>query len=394
MRLLIAHNEYGSMSGEENALRALAGLFESHGHRIDWFLRSSAEIQTLWSKARAFASGFHSASAVSELRELLKRKSFDAALVQNIYPFLSPSIFPVFKEFNIPVVMRCPNYRLFCPNGLHLSHGEICERCIGGREYWCAIRNCEGSLFKSAGYALRNAVARITGRILKNVDLFIVLSEFQRQRFIAGGISPEKLVILPNIAPTSSNPLSKDPGDLVTFVGRISPEKGIEDFVDVARMFPDIPFAVAGAHDRMPELAKKSPSNIHWKGFITGRDLDELFQQSRMLVFPGRWFEGFPNVVAKAMGVGKPVIATRLGALPEIVGHERTGLLFDPGNIVQMARYVRRLYDNPNECLTMGKEGRKKAEAEYSQGAIYQKLSNIFEGLSLKNNLSLGKISS
>jgi glycosyltransferase involved in cell wall biosynthesis len=394
MRLLIAHNEYGSMSGEEHALRALAGLFESYGHRIDWFLRSSADIKAFYSKARAFAAGFHSASAVKELRELLKRQSFDAVLVQNVYPFLSPSIFPILKEFNIPVVMRCPNYRLFCPNGLHLSHGEICERCLGGREYWCVLRNCENSLFKSAGYALRNAAARITERIVKNVDLFIVLSVFQRQRFIAGGIPPEKLEILPNIATASSSPLSKDPGNLVTFVGRISPEKGIEDFVNVARMFPDIPFAVAGNHEQMPELINQSPANIHLKGFVTGRDLDELFQQSRMLVSPGKCFEGFPNVVAKAMGMGKPVIATRLGALPEIVGHERTGLLFDPGNIEQMARYVRRLYDNPNECLAMGIEGRKKAEAEYSQGAIYQKLSNIFEGLSFKNNLSLGKISS
>jgi glycosyltransferase involved in cell wall biosynthesis len=379
MRFLIAHNQYGAMSGEEHALGAIAGLLEQNGHQVHWFLRSSAHIQGFGEKAGAFFSGIHSFAAERALREFLKGHHVDAALVQNLYPFLSPSIFPVFREFSIPVVMRCPNYRLFCPSGLHLSRGEICERCLGGKEFWCVARNCEGSRFKSLGYAVRNAAARIGGRIINHVGLFIVLSEFQRKRFIAGGIPPEKLEILPNIAPAGKKPNSDDPGDRVSFVGRISPEKGIQDFVAAATRLPEIPFAVAGNHDRMPGLKKKAPANVQWMGFLRGTDLDAFYRRSRILVFPGKWFEGFPNVIASAMGAGKPVIASRLGAVPEIVEHGRTGLLFAAGNITEMTEHIHRLYADPSECLSMGHAGRIKAETCYSGAAVYRRLMGIVE---------------
>ncbi len=371
MRFLIAHNQYGAMSGEERALEAIAGLLEQNGHQIKWFLRSSAQIQGLREKAGAFFSGIHSFAAARALREFLKNNRIEAALVQNLYPFLSPSILPVFKEFKIPVVMRCPNYRLFCPNGLHLSRGEICERCLGGKEYWCVIRDCENSLFKSLGYAARNAAARIGGRIGDYVDVFIVLSEFQRHRFIAGGIPPEKITVIPNIAPIAEKASGDDPGRLVSFVGRISPEKGIEDFLAAAERLPHIPFAVAGNIKRMPDVKHASPRNVRWMGFLQGEHLDEFYRTSRILVFPGKWFEGFPNVIASAMGAGKPVVASRLGAIPEIVDHDRTGLLFAPGRVDELTECIRDLYENPDQCRSMGRAGRVKAEACYGGGVVY-----------------------
>ena len=379
MKILFLHNEYGAVSGEEHALRAIADLLVTNGHRVDWFLRSSADIQGLGGKTRAFFSGIHSLRAVSDLEAFLRRQPVDAALVQNLYPFLSPSILPLFKKFGIPVLMRCPNYRLFCPTGLHLSHGEVCERCLGGREYWCVIRNCENSLFKSMGYALRNTAARLTRRIVDNVSLFIVLSEFQKRRFVAGGVPPERLEILPNIAPVNEKSSSNDQGVLVSFVGRVSPEKGIADFVSAAVRMPEIPFAVAGGLDRMPDLPKRSPRNIRWLGFLSGNALDDFYRQSRILVFPGKWFEGFPNVITQAMMAEKPVVASRMGSIPEIVDHGRTGLLFQPGNIAELTAHIQRLYADPAKCLSMGSAGRFKAEIYYSRQAVYARLMEIID---------------
>ena len=378
--------------GEEHALKLIARLLEENGHRVNWFLRSSETIQGINGKTRAFFAGIHSPKAVKDLRAFLRRQTFDIALVQNLYPFLSPAILPVFREFGIPVLMRCPNYRLFCPNGLHLSRGEICEKCLNGREYWCIIRNCEKDLLKSTGYALRNAAARLTHRILNNVSLFIVLSEFQRQRFIAGGIPSDQLAILPNVAPTTAESPFADPGELVSFVGRISPEKGIEDFVAAAARLPEIPFAVAGDFSRIPMLPGNSPKNIRWLGFLKGNDLDSLYEQSRILVFPGRWFEGFPNVIARAMAAGKPVIASRLGAIPEIVEHGRTGLLFEAGMSTQLAESIQELYADPAKCRAMGNAGRIKAETQYSRNTVFLRLMEIIDRtLSLhhleKNNI-------
>jgi glycosyltransferase involved in cell wall biosynthesis len=255
----------------------------------------------------------------------------------------------------------------------------VCEKCLGGKEYWCVVNNCENSLVKSLGYAVRNAAARISRRIVDNVDLFLVLSEFQKQRFMAGGIEENQLKILPNMVPVNGGEPSDEPGDLVSFVGRISPEKGIEDFLAAAENLPDIRFAVAGNFEQMPGVRERAPKNVQWKGFLQGEDLASFFRQSRVLISPSLCFEGFPNVIASAMAAGKPVIASRLGAVPEIVDHERTGLLFPPGNVAELTACIHRLYDDPDECSRLGQAGQEKAETRYSREAVYGILMDIID---------------
>ena len=112
--------------------------------------------------------------------------------------------------------------------------------------------------------------------ILDNVTIFIVLSEFQKQRFIAGGIPEDRIEILPNIAPKMDEiESSNSEGDAISFVGRVSPEKGILEFLDAARKLPKYRFVVAGSTDAMPEVTKLAPSNVEFRGFLRGKELDE-----------------------------------------------------------------------------------------------------------------------
>ena len=178
--------------------------------------------------------------------------------------------------------------------------------------------------FKSAGYALRGWAARLSRGILDNVNTFIVLSEFQRQRFIAQGISPERIEILPNMTPAVADRASVRQCDgaseggasvprydsisvsggateapkhrstetpkhrntetpsptPIAFVGRASPEKGIEDFVEAARRLPDLPFAVAGATERMPWLVTKARPIYAGSGFSRERTLTDFYSES------------------------------------------------------------------------------------------------------------------
>jgi glycosyltransferase involved in cell wall biosynthesis len=392
VKLLIAHNEYARQSGEEYALGSLADLLIRHDHCVVWHRRSSAKIGcSVGGKTKAFFTGLANPWAGRQMETALDREKPDLALIQNLYPMLSPSILTACKKRGTPVLLRCPNYRLFCPNGLHLSHDEICERCLGGKEYWCILRNCEGNLFKSSGYALRNAVARISRRILDNVDIFIVLSEFQKRRFIEQGIPEERLEILPNTAPNiesegifpfvseKKNFPAKSSGEWVGFVGRISPEKGIEDFIAAARELPDIPFAVAGSTERMPEAVAQSPKNVQWEGFLQGKQLDDFYRRCRIVAIPSRCFEGFPNVATHAMMMRRPVIASRIGALPEIVEDGKTGILFEAGNVEELASKILSLYRDPEQCRVLGNAGQIKAESEYGPEVVYERLMGIFE---------------
>lgn len=380
MRVLFAHNEYGRPSGEEDAVRAIAALLEASGHEIGWFLRSSSEIRSVGDHAAAFLLGIYNPRSSDRIAAVLRNARFDVVQVQNLYPFLSPSILGACNRARVPVVMRCPNYRIFCPTGLHLSNGEICERCLGGREYWCVFRNCEKNLFKSLGYAVRNASARITRSILNGVGTFIVLSEFQKRRFAEGGIPLDRLAVLPNILP-QVNGLAGNGGlgESVTFVGRCSPEKGIEDFVAAARRLPHLNFAVAGATDRVPALVASSPPNVRWCGALPEKALNELYARSRVLVFPFRWFEGFPNVITRAMALGKPVIAARIGAVPEIVEDGETGLLFETRNVDDLVSKIETLHPDARRCAEMGQAGLRKAQAQYSPAAVYARLMEIYQ---------------
>ena len=375
------HNDYAKPSGEEHAVQNIANALKSGGHHVSWLRASSAVIgDAVSQRVKAFFSGIYSVGSRKRMERLLDGGAFDLVQVQNLYPFLSPSVLGPCRSRDLPVVMRCPNYRLFCPNGLHLSHGQVCERCLSGREWQCVLQNCLDSRFKSAGYAIRNAVARMTGMILDNVTVFVVLSEFQKQRFMESGIPAERIEILPNIAPKMTGLDGNRPGgDAVSFVGRVSPEKGILEFLDVARKLPKNRFMVAGSTDAMPEITKSVPGNVEFKGFLRGKELDEIFYQSRLLVFPSLWFEGFPNVVAHAMACGKPVVATRLGALTEIVDDGKTGLLYDPAHKEDLVQKIEFLWNKPELCAEMGEAGREKARAEYSEEKFYSRLMAIYE---------------
>jgi glycosyltransferase involved in cell wall biosynthesis len=379
MQILFAHNEYGAPSGEEQAVGSISRLLEAKGHTVFPLIRSSREIEGFGQKARAFFSGVYSFEARRQMANALDQHHPNLVQVQNLYPYLSPSIFKPCRQRGVPIVMRCPNYRLFCPSALHLSHGQVCERCLGGKEYWCVLQNCENDRFKSLGYALRNAVARITRSILDNISIFIVLSQFQKQRFIQAGIPADRLEILPNMVPQIAATGTEQPGDLVTFVGRASPEKGISDFVATARRLPDLPFAVAGAADRVPELVASSPPNVQWVGFLKQKELNQICLRSRILVFPFRWFEGFPNVLTQAMALQRPVLAARIGAVPEIVDDGRTGLLFDMGNVEDLVTKLRALYGDLPRCREMGAAGRAKAFSTYSSERVYTRLMEIYQ---------------
>lgn len=382
MHICFAHNDYGSFSGEEEAVEKLSGLLASRGHRLSWLRRSSAVIGDSFAmKARALASGVYSRAARTEMAGLLARERPELVQVQNLYPFLSPSILLACRDAGVPVVMRCPNYRLFCPSGLHLREGRICDDCLGpGREWHCLRHNCEGSWPKSAGYAVRNAVARTTGMITEHVARFIVLSKFQMQRFIAAGIPASRLAVLPNVAPVPATAPPAPPRDgVVAYIGRLSREKGIGELVEAARRLPHVRFAAAGSvSPDVQAIVAAAPENFRLLGFVSGAALDRLMEESRMVVSPSLCFEGFPNAIVRAMGHARPVVATRLGGVPEIVADGETGLLCDPADAAALATCIRRLWDDPAACEAMGAAGRERASREYSEERVYGVLMEIY----------------
>ncbi len=378
MKILIAHNRYGTFSGEEYSVETIARLLERKGHRVSMHMKSSAELSgSIRKKIGAGLSGIYSFRARAEITRKLGECRFDIVQLQNVFPLLSPSILGPIKRAGIPIVMRCPNYRLFCPIGLHMYRGAVCERCLGrGGESWCVLRNCCKSVPKSLGYAVRNAVARVSGVFKRHVTLFMVASQFQKQRFIAGGIDEDRIEVIHNtdLMVTRGSPEAAKQGDMVSFVGRLSEEKGIYEMVKVAEMLPRYRFGIAGDASRMNGWVVDAPSNVRFFGFISGAELSRFYQQTRILVYPSLCYEGFPNVLVRAMAAGKAIICSRVGGLPEIIEHGVTGLLVEPGNRKELAAGIKYLWNNPEICRQMGRNARNKALSRYSPDRLYERL--------------------
>ena len=389
MKILFIHNSYSEKtpSGEEHASRELAALLEEHGHEVRWFKRSSDDVRA--SRILTVASffiGIYNPFIKKELAKIIEEFKPDVAQVQNLYPLISSSIFGVLKKYSIPVVMRCPNYRLFCPSGLSLNRqGVVCEQCWGkGHEWWCIQGNCENSMPKSVGYALRNCFNRLTGKIKKGVDVFIVQSEFQKRKFMRQGIPEHKIGILPGISPNVTTSCDVYMGDWVSFVGRVSTEKGIYEFIEAARLNPTIPFKVAGSLDANFEKPQNLPSNIEFVGFVKGSALDDFYLRSRIIVVPSKWYEGFPNVILRGFLHNRPVVTTNIGAMQSIVESGVNGTLVEPGSIEDLSRAIKELYPQIDVCRKYGEAGRNKALSAYSREQIYEYLIEIYD--QAKNN--------
>ena len=381
MKVLLVHNAYGVFSGEEAVVRDIRGLLLAQGHKVLSFERSSTEIGFMrFGSLKAFLSGIYNPWSRRRFRDFIKETKPDIIHIHNLFPLISPSILAEAKKANLPVVMTVHNYRLICPTGLHFSHGEICERCSGGQEQHCILHNCENSIVKSAGYAMRNWWARKQRYYLDNVSMFACLTEFQKKRLVSAGFEAERMEILPNMVQT---PIASDAmdggGEYVGYVGRLSPEKGISVLVHAARLCRDVPFTAAGAYDRMADLSSQVPENFTLLGHCDRRALADFYSKAKIIVLPSVCFEGFPTILVEAMLLGKPIICSNIGGLPEIVDDEVTGLLVKPGDADELAQKIRYLWNNPELCMRMGEAGREKALREYSEGRYYKRLMDIYQ---------------
>jgi glycosyltransferase involved in cell wall biosynthesis len=341
---------------------------------------------SLKGKLRAFTSGIYSPSAYRFIAELIKQENPNVAHVHNLYPLFSPSVLVACQRAGVPVVMTYHNYRLTCPIGTHFNDNNVCELCLEGREYRCVLKNCRGNIFESIALAMRSGFARVMGFYHNNVTIFIALTEFSKNLLIAAGIDDNRIVVIPNCVPLPDSPAHPSNGKYAAYVGRISSEKGIDTLLSVLAQLPDLLVQLAGNGPDLPKLRVGAPENTNFLGPLDYLHLSNFYRKARFVIVPSLWFEGCPMVLMEAMSYGLPVIASKIGGLPEIVEDGVTGLLFEPGNSEDLANKMKLLWHNPSLCNKMGQAGREKAIREYSEDAYYKRLMKVYEEAVLSNN--------
>ncbi|MBP3294716.1 MAG: glycosyltransferase family 4 protein, partial [Clostridia bacterium] len=326
-----------------------------------------------------FFSGIYSPVGVKGMRDVLHREKPDVVNIHNLYPFISPAALFECKKAGVPVVMTIHNFRLICPTGLFMRNGEPCEYCLSkGNEWGCVKYNCEHSLMKSVGYAARNAVARITGAYAKCVDRFACITEFQRQKLIAAGFDPEKIVVIPN-AIDSPAERKISVGKYVAYSGRLSREKGVDLIIEVARRHPEIPFRFAGAV-RDAAMVNDLPGNVSRAGYLSGAALEDFYKNASFFVMASRWYEGFPMTILEAARYGKPTVGPDHGGFTEIIGkgEQSIGKLFKPADVEDLERQVVELWNTPEDVVRLGSSAFDKLRSRYSVEVISRQWQQLF----------------
>jgi glycosyltransferase involved in cell wall biosynthesis len=383
MRILVVHNAYQHRGGEDSVVEAEISLLRSHGHAVETYFRSNDDVagmsslslgrQTLWSD-----------STVDDLAERVRRFQPDVIHVHNTFPLISPSLYWAAARAGLPVVQTLHNFRLMCLNALFLREGKVCEDCMGRTPWRGVARACyRGSRTASAALAGVFALHRGLGTYRNKVTRYIALNEFCRGKFIEGGLPAERLVVKPNFVDWSEArphpgppPGAEGEGRGLLFVGRLSAEKGIATLAAAMALLPDAQIKVAGDGPEAGLL--DGVAGVAILGSLPGEAVRQEMGRAMALVVPSICYENFPRTIVESFACGLPVIASRIGALADIVRDGETGLLFEPGNPRDLADKMKWAATHPAEMKRMGHAARAEYEARYTADINYQQLVTIY----------------
>lgn len=386
MRILLVHNRYRYSGGEDQVFHRETELLRSAGHEVLQYIRDNDEIAEhgLFSSAKLAIQTLWARDSQRDLQAVLRNESPHLVHFHNTFPLISPAAYYPFRKAGIPVVQSLHNVRIMCPCGSFYRGGKVCQDCLGKAVPWPGVlHSCyRNSQLSSATAAATSALHRLLRTWQFNVDAYIVFTEFFRRTFIAAGLPPERIFRKPHF-------LSADPGvkqlqgDYVLYAGRLAPEKGVRTLLEAWKLLDNrIPLRIVGDGPARQALEKQKEeeclSDISFDGWLAPQHLLSVMKNAAFLVFPSEFYETFGLTIIEAFACGVPVVASKLGAIVEIVESGKTGLHFTPSDPKDLATKVEWAWTHRREMDSMGKAARSEYQAKYMAERNYQLLMEIY----------------
>jgi len=382
MRILLCHNRYQRAGGEDQVFDDESALLEAHGCEAIRYERHNDEIRGM-SRWRVAARTIDNPRTYGDIAEILRDRRPDIVHCTNTFPLISPAVHRAARDFGVPVVQSLHNFRLMCANAFLMREGRVCESCVGRSFAWPAVvHGCyRGS--RSGSLVVAALIRSLAARRKRGdpIAAYVALSEFSRRKFIEAGLPAARMFVKPNfVAPDPG--MGRGDGDYALFVGRLDTEKGLDVLLDAwHRIEAPIALRVAGDgpfRDRV-ERAAKYDARITFLGWRRSSEIAELLGSARLLVFPSLWYENCPKTLLESLARGTPVIASRLGAMPEFVLDGTTGLHFRPGDSDDLARAVTSIWNERQQLASMRRAARSEFERRYTSATNHAMLMAIYE---------------
>jgi glycosyltransferase involved in cell wall biosynthesis len=383
MKILIAHNSYQHQGGEDAVVNAEIELLRNHGNEVEVYRRHNSEIDSL-PKMAVVGSTIWSRQSYKEMQQLCESFQPDLIHGHNTFPLISPAIFWAASHKKIPVIQTLHNFRLICPQAMLLRDGKICEDCVGKLPWRGIAHSCYRDSALQSGVIVSMLTAhRAIGTYSDHITAYIALSEFSRDKFIAGGLAPEKIHVKPNFVDARMKP-SWSGRDGGIFVGRLSFEKGLDVLIEAEKIRQSQPgqteiekfIRIIGGGPL--ESAVKEAFQRHYLGHQSSDEVRKQMHASQFLIAPSTCYETFGLVAVEAFSCGLPVIASRHGGLAELIRDGVTGLLFTPGDAADLARKIAWARAHPEQMLKMGQAAYTEYINKYTPEKNYHMLQAIY----------------
>ncbi len=405
MKVLQINKFLRQVGGSERYMFEVSQLLRNEGHEVAFFamrhpenIRCAQEpffvsnieyhdttpVYKLKTLSRTVGKTVYSFESRRKMRALLEAERPDVAHAHVISHQISPSVLDALREAGVPTVQSMHDYKQVCPSyQLYIHHkGEICERCLKGSYYNAVLQRCiKKSLPGSILAAGAQYFHRASHVYEKNIDFFIAPSRFMGDKLVEGGVPREKIRVLAYGIDISAYAPGYDAGDYAVYFGRLSPEKGLTTLLHAMERIPEFKLVVVGEGPQRAELEKAAEQtglgNVSFVGYKDGDALKDLVRYAAFSVLPPEWYENSPLSIYESHALGTPVVASRIGGIPELVEDGESGLLFTPGDAEELSEKMAALFASEDKCREMGRRGREEAErlcAEHYGGlmAIYE----------------------
>ena len=342
----------------------------------------------LWQKIKAFCNSVFSFETYKSLKEVIVKEKPDVAHVHNVFPLLSPSVFYVLKDMNVPIVQTLHNYRYMCANGLFLTNnGQVCERCKTGSFFNAVLFKCyRNRYWQSLVMATILFIHRRLKTFSSKVDYFIAPSKFIRNKMIESKAIPgENIIVKPYVVDSSITLQGSSNGNkgYAVYLGRLSQEKGVFTLLKAWKNIQGASLKIIGEGILDEQLKnfvlKEDIKNVEFLGYIEGEQKYKIMKQAAFLIVPSEWYENMPNVILEGFACGIPIIASRFGALEEMVDDGGNGLLFTKGDSEDLKNKMEYLFKNPEIRKRMSQRARQSADTTYGVESNYQQLMAIYK---------------
>lgn len=397
-RVLIVTKFYYRRGGDCVCALNLERLLQERGHEVavfamqypgnnpsEWSRYWPAEVEfggTVRDKISAVRRVMGWGDIRASFARILREFKPDVVHLHNIHSYLSPVVGQMARHAGARVVWTLHDYKLICPSYSCLRDGHTCEECFTDKKRVLATRCMKGSLAASA-IAYAEALRWNRSRLQAFTHRFICPSQFMAGKMEQAGFDREKLITLCNFMEPeaaerfmciSARGISTSRQPYYCYIGRLSPEKGVETLLNAAAGLP-FELRVAGGGPLADELREKYGHcrNIRFLGSLDSKGVVDLLSKARASVLPSEWYENNPLGIIESLCAGTPVVGAEIGGIPELINSD-TGVTFPSRDVAALREAILKVWHGGYDHDAIARD----SIVRFSSTAYYNRLLDIY----------------